>query len=525
MKIILILFLLFFSITSFAVTPEQNYMNREPQRREYAQNMQRTHDMLNRSIAAAGDGKNVTQTGSASSTASDGSRITGGGSVSKPVNPSGVGKAIVERLGKAKSLAKASLPSFLGSAALTALINGIGWVMDEGGKVSKKSDEASPSDPSNQYIYQTSGHNDTYASTPEYSCSLEAKNKNASSVQFNWGVTYFNSRILNGNGTDTLFFYCLLDQKNNSTGVVTSQSIKAQGSRTLNPNYSPTATPILVPVSNTELADKIAEQVTNNITNNTTNNNITNIVNNAYSYDSSNGADSSDPSNALAVDGANDIRSAVNNASTASTPTPTGSQRGYYKITDGTKTVEGYVDSGSTTGTSTTDNTTTTTNPDGSTTTTTGTGSSNFQLPAFCDWASIVCDWYKDWKDSDQLYKDHVTKTEEHQTQEKSFWDKVTAWFDWTKESPEDKEEPEQQEPDTQGIFSKKFDAVFSLSKECPSDLKFNLETKYLSGTWDFSLNWLCIFFTFIAYPLQLLSHMIGIWILYEACIRKEIKW
>lgn len=40
----------------------------------------------------------------------------------------------------AKKLGKASLPAFLGSAALTGLLNGIGWVMDEGGKITKKED-------------------------------------------------------------------------------------------------------------------------------------------------------------------------------------------------------------------------------------------------------------------------------------------------------------------------------------------------------------------------------------------------
>ncbi|RZG63706.1 hypothetical protein EXE25_18775 [Acinetobacter bouvetii] len=155
----------------------------------------------------------------------------------------------------------------------------------------------------------------------------------------------------------------------------------------------------------------------------------------------------------------------------------------------------------------------------------TGGQSIAFKFPIFCEWASSMCKWYDDWKKSDQVYKDHMTKTEDHQTEEKSFWKTVKDWFDWTKEEPEEQQETEQTDIDYQGIFSKKFDAVFSLSKQCPPDLKFSLQTKYLSGTWDFSLNWLCIFFTFIAYPLQLLSHMIGLWVLYETCIRKEIKW
>lgn len=486
----LLLFLMLISSSVFAVTPNQNYANREPQRKEYAQSMQRTHDMLDRSIAAASNGNTVTQTGSASATATDGSKISGGGSVTKPINPSGVGKAIVSRLEKAKALGKASLPAFLGSAALQALLDAIGWVMDPDNNTIKM-----PNPETGQYKY---GINDIeLGSTPDIACSISSQR-----TQSQW---IGKLRLDSSRGE---FGYCVSDAY--QTGFMIN--------RYRNSDYKPDD---YKAVSNPELEQAITNYVTNNTTNNITNN----IVNNAYSYDSSNGASSADPSNALAVDAANDIRSAVNNASTSSSPNPAGSQRGYYKITDGTKTIEGYVDAGSTTGSGSSNNdSTTVTNPDGSTTTT-GTTNIELNLPAFCDWASIVCDWYKDWKQSDQVYKDHMTKTEEHQEQEKTFWEKVTDWFDWTKESPQDKDQPEQEEPDTQGIFSKKFDAFFSLSKECPPDLKFNLETKYLTGTWDFSLNWLCIFFTFIAYPLQLLSHMIGLWVLYEACIRKEIKW
>lgn len=84
---------------------------------------------------------------------------------------------------------------------------------------------------------------------------------------------------------------------------------------------------------------------------------------------------------------------------------------------------------------------------------------------------------------------------------------------------------PDPTPPNDQGIFDKKFNAVFSFSKSCPPDIPFNYDTQFLKGNFSISLNWLCIFFTFIAYPLQLLSHFIGLWILYETVNRKEIKW
>ena len=154
----------------------------------------------------------------------------------------------------------------------------------------------------------------------------------------------------------------------------------------------------------------------------------------------------------------------------------------------------------------------------------TGGQSISLQFPLFCSWASKMCLWYDDWKASDKVYKDHMKKTEEHQTSEKSFWQTVKDWFDWTKEEPEP-EENQQPEPDDQGIFTRTFDTTFSLSKQCPPDIPINFESTYLTGSYTFSMNWLCIIFSFMGYPLVFLSHCIGIWILYETVTQKEIKW
>jgi hypothetical protein len=73
----------------------------------------------------------------------------------------------------------------------------------------------------------------------------------------------------------------------------------------------------------------------------------------------------------------------------------------------------------------------------------TGNQSITLKFPLFCAWASKMCLWYDDWKASDKVYKDHMTKTEEHQTKEKTFWTSVKNWFDWTKdESNDDDNEP-----------------------------------------------------------------------------------
>lgn len=124
-------------------------------------------------------------------------------------------------------------------------------------------------------------------------------------------------------------------------------------------------------------------------------------------------------------------------------------------------------------------NTDVTTKPDGS----------GFNLPEFCTWAKYVCDF-----------------------------------VDWYKESPEQENEQPEQDIDDKGIFSRKFDTLFSLPKDCPPDIPFELDAYYFHGSYSISLKWLCIIFSALGYPLVFVSHCTGIWILYEAVIRKDFK-
>lgn len=130
-------------------------------------------------------------------------------------------------------------------------------------------------------------------------------------------------------------------------------------------------------------------------------------------------------------------------------------------------------------------------NPDPGTTPTPNpnpnTGSTTtFELPPFCDYAAIVCDW-----------------------------------IDWTKEKPEEEEPEEEEEINDKGIFDRKFDINFDFKKNCPPDYVFTFETKYIAGSYNFTFNWLCIFFNGIGYPLVFLSHCLGAWIFYEVAVRR----
>lgn len=90
----------------------------------------------------------------------------------------------------------------------------------------------------------------------------------------------------------------------------------------------------------------------------------------------------------------------------------------------------------------------------------------DFELPAFCDWASVVCVWY-------EKYIDDSEKVDLHREDEKSFWEIIKDWFDWTKEEPDlpdsdNKElEIEEKQPDK---TASDFDQTYiSFGSTCPT--------------------------------------------------------
>lgn len=95
----------------------------------------------------------------------------------------------------------------------------------------------------------------------------------------------------------------------------------------------------------------------------------------------------------------------------------------------------------------------------------------SFTLPKFCDWAFTVCEWYEDWQESDQKLHDHLDETASHQSQEKSFWQTVKDWFDWTKEDtplPEPDNEIPEIVPEIGQLDTSTFQAVAG----CPAPIQ-----------------------------------------------------
>lgn len=372
-----------------------------------------------------------------------------------PASKTDIAKAYLARhKGAIKNLAKGGAYTFVGSAALGALIKGIGWVMDEGGKINKKQSDTDKSwnDPTLQYYWTSQGVN---APTKE-KAALQGAISN-SSVCGTTNCTIHQDP--NMASTSTLFRYCAVKNGSpNGCGYLAA--------RNPNPNYNPSAVSTTQEASDSDLQQAIQDQLTN-----APNSDLSNqLATDAYTLQDSSGKATDSLAKADTTSGINDAAKTLVDAAKSAIANDANPQNA--KLTSGSS------------GKAETE--TETKNEDGTTGEPTK-SSTNFQLPAFCDWASAVCEW-----------------------------------FDWTKETPDDTTETDQPEIDDQGIFTRKFDTVFSLSKDCPADIPFNLDTQYLKVSNTISLKWLCIIFTALGYPLVFASNCIGIWILYEAVIRRQ---
>lgn len=123
----------------------------------------------------------------------------------------------------------------------------------------------------------------------------------------------------------------------------------------------------------------------------------------------------------------------------------------------------------------------TTTMPDGSTSTKTETSTQTkpkpetTDLPAFCDYAASLCTW--------------MNRDTEHKADEKSLWEKITDWFDWTKEEPEHKDEDTKVDVSEMDIPDVKTN-LFNASGQCPPDFSypFPLPT---GGTYNITYSYL----------------------------------
>lgn len=156
------------------------------------------------------------------------------------------------------------------------------------------------------------------------------------------------------------------------------------------------------------------------------------------------------------------------------------------------------------------------TDPTGSTEVNPETGKGTFKLPAFCEWASVMCAWY-------QKYQEDSKKTDQHREQEKdvwsqektardeektarqqeeaqrekerNFWQKVEDWFKKWDDTPEqnDDTEVDVDQPENQNI-----DTTINFGGACPQPISVPYSFAGATGTIEFSYEPLCQIASFI---------------------------
>lgn len=408
----------------------------------------------------------------------------------------------------AKNLLKGGAYAAGAAAAMKVILDGVGWVIDEGGKVNKKPVQDN-TNPHLQNCYQWNGN--CVASMAE-----AVTISRAYSIE-NYPSYNITSHQVNGR---TINFY----DKNGLTKDIYTWGYGK------NPNYNPSAQPPTnTPVSDAEMEDAFYNWFKNNT------HSLTDPVT-TYIYspkDSQGNALPKSPSGSDPSFGPNEITDEMmdnymehrdaNMQNPYTTSISDSTQTDTTQNPDGTKTSTTTNPDGSTTttrtetktdpdtGEITTTVTETTTMPDGSTSTKTETSTQTkpnpetSELPAFCDYAATLCTW--------------MNRDTEHKADEKSLWEKITDWFDWTKEDPDsdnsdnevDVEEPE--EFDT-SIFSKD---RFNVSKSCPVPETHTISLSGISVDFSFDLTPICTVLEFARPALVACSYLYAAYIVIGA--------
>ncbi len=313
----------------------------------------------------------------------NGSKASVEAAVKVPVN---LGKVAATT---AKRLARGGVAGMLGGAAVEALIDGAGWII-ENGKIVKIIPGSSncndiscspyPTLYSSENTYDEAVRRGRLFSTAEGACSVMISQNN--------GV--FKSVDTSVNPPRCYF-------------TVGATTYSGDIYRVSNQNYNPndTSQPRTVPVSNDDLANEIQKK------SDAGDANAQQIIKDAYQAVDALGKATKDLG--AAVDGLNDavkdLTDAFDKIVKSDDPISTGNTDTVPTITTGSE--------------ASSDTDTQNKDKDGNNTGSSN-STSNFQLPAFCDWAADNCEWHQEDK--------------KHQADQKTFWDKVTDWFSWTKD-------------------------------------------------------------------------------------------
>ncbi|QXR09861.1 hypothetical protein EGT68_010115 [Acinetobacter junii] len=335
--------------------------------------------------------------------------------VQVPVNASTLGSTV-----------KMMLKGGVASAALYGLVEGVGWIIDEGSKTIKKPSETQPST-AYQYIwggYITSEY-ETFSSPEEYKSKYEKTFPSYVYVSQKYEIiTTDVHRVTFSYKPDKDSSYLI------TPGVV----------RTTNPNYIP-GTTIYTEVSDSELGNEITGNGQNTSP-------VPEIITDAYS-----------PNNPVEhAPAPQQTQDALDNANPEPEKEPSGETKPKPNTdTDG----DGEPDTHDPT------------QPDQGT---------EFQLPNFCSWAPAVCDFFTVQKaDNKEIKKNQREQIE----QDKTFFEKVTEWFDW---SQADDDLPDNESPDiVEHVTPDLKEDAISWGASCPADVSIPISMQGVTSTLVFS--------------------------------------
>lgn len=306
--------------------------------------------------------------------------------------------------------------------AITALVEGVGWIIDEGSQVIfKPKDPSAIPDPNYQWLY-----NGILYNSAESACRA-----------------YWNNA---GNGWT---FHSVSNPEREYPACVgyNAQQNKYDAYQPVQrvPRSEPAPEPQYIPVSDTELGNEI---LGNGTEPNSRTQPAEDIITDAYS-----------PNNPVqdAPAPQESIR-ALENANPEPETEPTGETKPKPNTdTDGDGEPDAYDPAQPEQGT-------------------------EFQLPNFCSWAPAVCDFFTVQKADN---KDIKKNQREQIEQDKTFFEKVSDWFDWSQADDDlpDNESPEIVEHVTPDL---KEDAI-SWGASCPADVSIPISMQGVSSTLVFS--------------------------------------
>lgn len=410
----------------------------------------------------------------------DGSNATINTKVSIPANDDSFKRNTAKH---AKNLLKGGAVAVGAAAAMGLILDGVGWIIDEGGKVTQKPGGLSDVTPGIYFCKTGTVCPVKYNSIQEAIDSLKGEDLISVTV---------NSQ---GWSTSTRYQYCATFKRSHGN-YTTCNVFEKRGTPT-----APTETP---EVSDPEMQDAFYNWFKNNPQS------ITDPVT-TYIYSPKDSQGNALPKSPQGTDpsfGPNEITdemmdnymehrdanmqnpyttSISDSTQTDTTQNPDGTKTSTTTNPDGSKTTTRTdTKTDPDTGEVTTTVTETTTMPDGSTSTKTETSTQTkpkpetSELPAFCEYAATLCTW--------------MNRDTEHKADEKSLWEKITEWFDWTKENPDsenpdnevDVEKPE--EFDT-SVFKKN---RFTVSKSCPTPETHTINLSGISVDFSFDLTPIC---------------------------------